>query len=62
MDIARLPPEVFKAPQSYMFTIAGWSALTSYDSHVQIDNGSSVITVLNTGNGTTYKGQLTIML
>lgn len=62
MDIARLPPEVFKAPQSYMFTIAGWSALTSYDSHVQIDNGSSVITVLNTGSGTTYKGQLTIML
>ena len=62
MDIARFPPEVFKAPQSYMFTIAGWSALTSYDSHVQIDNGSSVITVLNTGNGTTYKGQLTIML
>lgn len=62
MDIARLPPEVFKAPQSYIFTIAGWSALTSYDSHVQIDNGSSVITVLNTGNGTTYKGQLTIML
>ena len=62
MDIARLPPEVFKAPQSYMFTIASWSALTSYDSHVQIDNGSSVITVLNTGNGTTYKGQLTIML
>ncbi|AZF90672.1 tail protein [Streptococcus phage CHPC875] len=62
VTVASLPPEVFTAPQDYMFTISGWSIFIDTDTHVQINQGTSTLYVLHTGNGTTYKGQLTIML
>ena len=60
--IAKLPPEVLTAPQSYMFTISGWSIGTDTDAHVQINKDSSIIVVLSATKGATYQGQLTIML
>lgn len=62
VTIAKLPPEVFTAPQAYMFTISGWSIGTNTDAHVQINKDSSSIVVLGTGKDTAYLGQLTIML
>nr|DAW77975.1 MAG TPA: protein of unknown function DUF859 [Caudoviricetes sp.] len=62
-DIAILPADVFKAPQSYMFVIAGW-AIGGGDGnvHVQVNAGGSNIIALATHNGVGYRGQLTIML
>lgn len=62
MAIAKLPPEMFTAPQSYMFTISGWSIGTDTDDHVQINKDSSVIVALSTRKDVGYLGQLTIML
>ncbi|AZF91958.1 hypothetical protein CHPC1091_0017 [Streptococcus phage CHPC1091] len=60
--LANLPPEVFKAPQSYMFTISGWSIFADTQVHVQVDVGSGTFIAMQTRNGIDYKGQLTIML
>lgn len=60
--LANLPPEVFKAPQSYMFTISGWSIFADTQVHVQVDVGTGKFNAMQTRNGIDYKGQITIML
>ena len=60
--IAKLPPEVFTAPQAYMFTISGWSIGTDTDTHAQINKDGSTIVALASKKDTNYLGQLTIML
>ena len=60
--LANLPPEVFKAPQSYMFTISGWSIFADTQVHVQVDVGTGRFNAMQTRNGIDYKGQITIML
>ena len=60
--LANLPPEVFKAPQSYMFTISGWSIFADTQVHVQVDVGTGMFNAMKTRNGIDYKGQITIML
>lgn len=60
--LANLPPDVFKAPQPYMFTISGWSIFADTQVHVQVDVGSGMFNAMQTRNGIDYKGQLTIML
>lgn len=62
MKIAELPAAVFTAPQSYMFTISGWSIGTNTDTHVQINKDGSSIVALSPAKDTKYLGQLTIML
>lgn len=62
MKIAELPAAVFTAPQSYMFTISGWSIGTNTDTHVQINKDGSSIVALSPTKDTKYLGQLTIML
>ena len=62
MNIGDIPSSVWVAPQEYMLVIAKWSIGGSDNSHVQINQGTSSLNVLSTGNGTTYKGQLTIMI
>ncbi len=62
MNIGTIPSEIWVAPQSYMLLIAKWSIGGSDNSHVQINKGTSALNVLSTGNGTTYQGQLTIMI
>lgn len=59
---ATIPKEIFTAPQSYMYVIADWSTDGSYNTHAQINSGSSFISAINTKNGWAYAGQLTIML
>lgn len=59
---ATIPKEIFTAPQSYMYVIADWSTDGSYNTHAQINSGSSFISAINTKNGWSYAGQLTIML
>ncbi|ASD50978.1 tail protein [Streptococcus phage D4276] len=60
--MARLPPDIFKAPQGYMFTLKAWYALADHDTHAQINEGSSDIVALATLKNWNYIGQLTIML
>lgn len=60
--LANLPPEVFKAPQDYMFTISGWSIFADTQVHVQVDVGTGSFNAMQTRNGIDYKGQITIML
>lgn len=60
--LANLPPEVFKAPQPYMFTISGWSIFADTQVHVQVDVGTGRFNAMQTRNGIDYKGQITIML
>ncbi|HEP3594370.1 TPA: DUF859 domain-containing protein [Streptococcus pyogenes] len=62
MNIGNIPSSVWVAPQEYMLVIAKWSIGGSDNSHVQINQGTSNLNVLSTGNGTIYKGQLTIMI
>lgn len=62
MNIGTIPSSIWVAPQSYMLVIAKWSIGGSDNSHVQINQGTSNLYVLSTGNGTIYKGQLTIMI
>lgn len=62
VTLASLPPEVFTAPQSYMFTISGWSFFADTQVHVQVDVGTGRFNAMQTRNGIDYKGQITIML
>lgn len=62
MNIGTIPSSVWVAPQSYMLIIAKWSIDGADNSHVQINEGTSNLNVLSTGNGTDYRGQLTIMI
>lgn len=62
MAIANIPSDVWVAPQSYMLVIAKWSIDGGANSHVQINQGTGALNVLSTGNGTEYRGQLTIMI
>ena len=62
ITFATIPKEIFTAPQSYMYVIADWSTDGSYNTHAQINSGSSFISAINTKNGWAYAGQLTIML
>lgn len=60
--MARLPPDIFKAPQGYMFTLKAWYALADHDTNAQINEGGSDIVALATLKNWSYQGQLTIML
>ena len=60
--IASVPPEIFKAPQPYMFVITGWSVWADKQYQVQVNEGGCNFTVLQSGSGISFKGQLTIML
>lgn len=62
ITMARLPPDIFKASQDYMFTLKAWYALADHDTHAQINEGSSDIVALATLKNWNYRGQLTIML
>lgn len=62
MDIGTIPSDIWVAPQNYMLVIAKWFADGSYNSHVQINKGTSDLHVLLTGKGDIYQGQLTIMI
>lgn len=62
VTLASLPPEVFTAPQPYMFTISGWSIFADTQVHVQVDVGTGMFNAMQTKNGIDYRGQLTIML
>lgn len=62
MNIGTIPSSVWSPTQSYMLIIAKWSVDGTANSHVQINQGSGGLNVLSTGNGTEYKGQLTIMI
>ncbi|AXF53633.1 baseplate protein [Streptococcus phage 123] len=62
VTVASLPPEVFTAPQDYMFTISGWSIFADTQVHVQVDVGTGRFNAMQTRNGIDYKGQITIML
>lgn len=59
---ATIPKEVFTAQQSYMYVIADWTTNGSYNTHAQINNGTSFISAIDTKSGLLYRGQLTIML
>lgn len=60
--LANVPQEVFKAPQSYMFTITGWTVFTDNQSQVQVNEGANNFIVLQSRKDISYLGQLTIML
>lgn len=52
----------WSAPQSYMFVIAGWRVGGSDNSHLQINANGNTLTVLVSGKGVNYRGQITIMI
>ena len=52
----------WSAPQNYMFVIAGWSIGGSDNSHLQINANTSALTILSSGKGVIYRGQITIMI
>ena len=60
--LASVPQEVFKAPQSYMFTITGWTIFADNQSQVQVNEGASNFIVLQSRKDIAYLGQLTVML
>lgn len=60
LEIGSIPN--WSAPQSYMFVIAGWSVSGSDNSHLQINANGNTLTVLVSGKGVNYRGQITIML
>ena len=60
--LASVPQEVFKAPQSYMFTITGWTIFADNQSQVQVNEGANNFIVLQSRKDVAYLGQLTIML
>lgn len=60
--LASVPQEIFKAPQSYMFTITGWTIFADNQSQVQVNEGGNNFTVLQSREGISYLGQITIML
>lgn len=59
---AKVPSSIFVAPQSYMFTIAGWGNDTSGDAHVQVNAGTSELKIINSKNTWQYRGQITLMV
>lgn len=59
---ANVPSSIFVAPQSYMFTIAGWGNDTSSDAHVQVNAGTSEFKIVNSKNTQLYRGQITLMI
>lgn len=60
---ANIPLDIFKAPQSYMFVVAGWG-INGGDGniHVQVNKDTGTFHALATHNGVTYLGQLTVMI
>ena len=60
LEIGSIPN--WSAPQSYMFVIADWSVSGSDNSHLQINANGNTLTVLVSGKGVKYKGQITIMI
>ena len=52
----------WSAPQNYMFVIARWSIGGSDNSHLQINANTSALTILSSGKGVVYRGQITIMI
>ena len=60
--LASVPPEIFKAPQSYMFVVTGWHVWANKQYNVQVDEGGNNFTMLQSGNGIKFLGQLTVML
>lgn len=63
MVIANIPSNVFTAPQSYMYEIAGWGIIGGAGNiHVQINKGGSSLHALQAHKDVGYRGQLTIMI
>lgn len=61
--IANIPSDIFTAPQSYMYEIAGWSIIGGAGNiHVQINKGGSSLHALQAHKNVGYRGQLTIMI
>ena len=63
IQFADIPLDIFKAPQSYMFVVAGWS-INGGDGniHVQVNKDTGTFHALATHNGVSYIGQLTVMI
>jgi hypothetical protein len=63
IQFADIPLDIFKAPQSYMFVVAGWG-INGGDGniHVQVNNDTGTFHALATHNGVSYIGQLTVMI
>ncbi|WP_455679368.1 DUF859 family phage minor structural protein, partial [Streptococcus sp.] len=59
---AKVPTDVFVAPQSMMFDIAQWSVVGGDNSHVQINSGTGEFNILSSRNGQQYQGQLLVMV
>ena len=59
---AKVPSNVFVAPQSYMFTIPKWSTVGSHNAHAQVSSGSGDFYILESENGQAYRGQITLMI
>lgn len=61
--IANIPSDIFTAPQSYMYEIAGWGIIGGAGNiHVQINKGGSSLHALQAHKNVGYRGQLTIMI
>lgn len=63
IQFADIPLDIFKAPQSYMFVVAGWG-INGGDGniHVQVNKDTGTFHALATHNGISYIGQLTVMI
>ena len=63
IQFADIPLDIFKAPQSYMFVVAGWG-INGGDGniHVQVNKDTGTFHALATHNGVSYIGQLTVMI
>lgn len=63
IPFADIPLDIFKAPQSYMFVVAGWG-INGGDGniHVQVNKDMGTFHALATHNGVSYIGQLTVMI
>ena len=63
ITFADLPLDVFKAPQAYMFVVAGWGVQGGDGNvHVQVNKDTGAFHALATHNGVSYIGQLTVMI
>ena len=62
VTIAKIPSNVWVAPQAYMLVIAKWAIGGSDNCHVQVNKGGSDLNALSTEKGAHYLGQLTIMI
>ena len=63
IQFADIPLDIFKAPQSYMFVVAGWG-INGGDGniHVKVNKDTGIFHALATHNGISYIGQLTVMI